>query len=87
MKSVTISYPEELPQTLKLSDEEFAEEVRFLAAAKLYELGKTSSGKAAEIAGLERVAFLGKLGRYKVPAINLQAEEVTREIEAVRSLQ
>ena len=87
MKSVTISYPEELPQTLKLSDEEFAEEVRFLAAAKLYELGKTSSGKAAEIAGLERVAFLGKLGRYKVPAINLQAEEVTREIEAVRSFQ
>ncbi len=86
MKSLTIPYPEELPQTLKLSDAEFAEEIRFLAAAKLFELGRTSSGKAAEMAGLDRVAFLIKLGRFKVTAINLQAEEVTKEIEAVRSL-
>jgi predicted HTH domain antitoxin len=86
MKTVTIPYTEELPQTLKLSDDEFAEQVRFLAAAKLYELGKTSSGKAAEMAGLDRVAFLSKLGQYKVAAINLQAEEVKKEIEAVRSL-
>lgn len=86
MKSLTIPYPEELPQTLKLSDAEFAVEIRFLAAAKLFELGKTSSGKAAEMAGLDRVTFLTKLGRFKVTAINLQTEEVTKEIEAVRSL-
>jgi len=86
MKSLTIPYPEELPQTLKLSDAEFAVEIRFLAAAKLFELGRTSSGKAAEMAGLDRVTFLLKLGRFKVTAINLQAEEVTKEIEAVRSL-
>ena len=71
---------------MKLSDAEFAEEIRFLAAAKLFELGKPSSGKAAEMAGLDRVTFLIKLGRFKVTAINLQAEEVTKEIEAVRSL-
>lgn len=86
MKSLTISYPEELPQTLKLSDAEFAVEIRFLAAAKLFELGRTSSGKAAEMAGLDRVTFLIKLGRFKVTAINLQAEEVAKELEAVRSL-
>ena len=50
MKVVTIPYPEGLPQTLKLSDSEFSEEVRFLAAAKLFELGKISSGKASKIA-------------------------------------
>ena len=86
MKTLTISYPEELPQTLKLSDEEFAAEVRFLAAAKLYELGKTSAGKAAEMAGIDKVTFLFTLGRYRVPAINLQAEEVANELKAVRSL-
>jgi len=86
MKTMTISYPEELPQTLKLSDSEFTEEVRFLAAAKLFELGKTSSGKAAEMAGLDRVTFLTKLGKYKVPALNIQAEEVAKEREAVRTL-
>lgn len=86
MKAVTIPYPEGLPQTLKLSDSEFSEEVRFLAAAKFYELGKISSGKAAKMAGLDRVSFLERLGHYKIPAINIQAEEIEKEIEAVRSL-
>lgn len=40
MRAVTIPYPEGLPQTLKLSDSEFSDEVRFLATAKFYELGK-----------------------------------------------
>jgi predicted HTH domain antitoxin len=86
MRAVTIPYPEGLPQTLKLSDSEFSDEVRFLAAAKLYELGKISSGKAAKMAGLDRVSFLERLGDYKIPAINIQAEEIEKEIEAVRSL-
>jgi len=86
MKTVSIPYPEGLPQTLKLSDSEFAEELRFLAAAKLYELGKISSGKAAKLAGLDRVSFLNKLGYYKIPAINIQAEEVLKEAEAVKAL-
>lgn len=86
MKAVTIPYPEGLPQTLKLSDSEFADEVRFLAAAKLYELGKISSGKAAKLAGMDRVSFLRKLGHYKMPAINIQAEEIEEEVKAVKSL-
>lgn len=86
MRAVTIPYPEGLPQTLKLSDSEFSDEVRFLAAAKFYELGKISSGKAAKMAGLDRISFLERLGHYKIPAINIQAEEIEKEIEAVRSL-
>jgi len=86
MKVVTIPYPDGLPQTLKLSDSEFIEEVRFLAAAKLYELGKISSGKAAKLANLDRVSFLKKLGDYKINAINIQSEEIEKEVEAVKSL-
>lgn len=86
MGAVTIPYPEGLPQTLKLSDSEFSDEVRFLAAAKFYELGKISSGKAAKMAGLDRISFIERLGHYKIPAINIQAEEIEKEIEAVRSL-
>ena len=53
MKEMVLPYPDSLPQSLKLSDREFGDEVRFLAAAKLYELGKISAGKAAEFAGLD----------------------------------
>lgn len=51
LKEAVILYPEEFPQLLKMSDQEFVEEIRFLAAAKLYELGRLSSGKAARLAG------------------------------------
>lgn len=43
----------------------------FLAAAKLYELGRLSAGKAASLAGLDRLAALARLYTIDVPAINL----------------
>ena len=63
MKEAVLTYPEGFPQILKMSDAEFAEELRFLAAAKLYELGRLSSGKAAQLAGMGRVEFLYALAQ------------------------
>lgn len=57
-----------------------------LLAAKLYELGKVSGGLAALLAGLDRPTFFASLARYGVPVINLQDEEVKKEIEAAQKL-
>jgi predicted HTH domain antitoxin len=86
MKQVVIEYPEGLPGLLKLSEKQFAAEVRFLAAAKLFEMGKLSSGKAAEMAGIGRVEFLHKLGLYGFPAINLDDEQIDAELRAAAEL-
>lgn len=86
MKEALFTYPEGLPQILKMSDSEFAEELRFLAAAKLFELGRLSSGKAAQLAGMERVALLYALAQIGVPAINLRAEKVDAEIRAAKDI-
>lgn len=85
-KQAVITYPAGLPQILKLSDRESAQELRFLAAAKLYELGRLSSGKAARFAEMSRGAFLRELERVGVPAINLRDEELEAEIRAAREL-
>lgn len=45
-ESVIVEYPADVRETLGESKEEFAEELKMLAAVKLYELGKISSGKA-----------------------------------------
>ena len=86
MKEVVLTYPDGLPQSLKLSDRQFGEEVRFLAAAKLYELGKVSASKAAQFAGIERLTFLTRLASIGIAAINLRDEEVDAEVEAAREL-
>lgn len=45
--------------------------MRLAAAVKLYELGRLSSGAAANLAGLPRVVFLAKLAEYRVDTFRL----------------
>ena len=86
MKRKVITYPSGFAQLLKLSDKEFAEELRFLAAAKLFELGRLTAGQAARLSGTDRITFLSHLSRIGVPAINLRDEEVNAEVQAAREL-
>ena len=83
-KQAVLPYPAEIPSMLKLSDSDFARELLFLAAAKFYELGRLTAGKAARLAGMNRVQFLYELERIGVAAINLRDEEIGAEIEAAR---
>ncbi len=82
----TISYLQDFPQILKMSNKEFVEEMRFLAAAKLYELGRLSAGKSAQLADMTRLDFVYKLGTIGVAVINLRDEEIEAEIEIAREL-
>ena len=86
MKQATLTYPDELPRLLDVSESELPEELQMLAAAKLFELGRLSAGKAAELAGLTRLSFLARLGELGVPAINLGEDEAKDEVEAAREL-
>lgn len=82
---LTIEYTDDVLFSLGLSDAEFSNEAKFLLAAKLYELGRLSSGKAAEIAGMERVEFLFSLSRLKIPMSNLRPEDVNDELNQITS--
>jgi len=86
MIQIPVYIPESLPHSLKMTQKEFSNEISLLLAMKLYEMGKISASMAADVAGLNRLAFLSLLGKYNVPAINLQGEEVDAEIEAAREL-
>ena len=65
-RHISIEIPESILIAEKTDEVSFARELRILAAVKLYEMGRLSSGRAAELAGMARVEFLMSLGRYKV---------------------
>lgn len=78
--TLTIEYADDLLFTLGISDKEFSEEAKLLLAAKLYELGRISSGQAARLAGKSRVEFLSSLSRLNVPISNLREEDLKDEL-------
>ena len=49
-KALKITYPKDLPEALGETPEDLERELRYLVSAKLYEMGRISSGRAAELA-------------------------------------
>jgi predicted HTH domain antitoxin len=79
MTRVTMDISSETALALNVSPEDLGGAVRMAAAAKLFELGKLSSGAAAELAGIPRVAFLSKLADYGVDVLDLAEEDLAKE--------
>ena len=55
MSTVQLEIPEEVLISLKETPETISQQIRIVAAVKLFELGKLSSGRAAQLAGMSRV--------------------------------
>jgi len=79
MSVIHIDLPESLLLTTGQSHAEFVKEAKFLLALKLFELGRLSSGKAAELCEMSRVEFLLLAGRAGTPVADLDEEELWRE--------
>jgi predicted HTH domain antitoxin len=69
--------------TIELPFDVDPEEARLLLTMKLFEEGKVSLGKAAEMAGYTKRTYMELLGRYGIPIFNYPPEELDREIAAV----
>ncbi len=80
-EELRIKYPSGFEHAVHLSKEEMEQHIRLMAALKMFELGKVSSGKAAELAGMSRVEFIETCGRYRVSVFNYTPEELEKEIK------
>ena len=77
----TITYPEQIPDLLLETREQFETEARKAMAVKLFEMKRLSSGMAAMMAGMDRKQFLMSLHLYGVPMINLEENEFFEDIQ------
>lgn len=69
-EELKIKYPTGFELAVHLSKEEMEQHIRLMAALKMFELGKVSSGKADELAGMSRVEFIETCGGYRVSVFN-----------------
>ena len=75
-RRIAIDVLEKMLLAARTDERAFAKELRMLAAVKLYELGRLSSGRAAELAGMDRVEFILSLGRYRVFPLDAELDDL-----------
>jgi predicted HTH domain antitoxin len=80
MREVTLYVPDDLDLALNVQPGALPRELLFAAAVKLFELGKISSGKASELAGIPKPLFLSRLADMGISASTLRSDDITEEI-------
>jgi predicted HTH domain antitoxin len=85
MKAMQIEYPESWTASAGSSPERFENEARMALAMKLFEMGRLTSGQAAQLAGVSRMAFLFNCPQWNVPAVNWDAAELAAEFKPIPS--
>ena len=76
MTTVQVNFDTDVCAALGKSPAEISEELKVAAAIFWYARGLVSQGKAAEIAGLSRAAFLDALAEVGVPACQEEIGEI-----------
>jgi predicted HTH domain antitoxin len=65
---------------MKRSPQEFESEARLLLAVKLYEMDRISTGAAAQLAGVSRVAFMFELARFGLSPMGQDPGELAEDL-------
>ena len=73
MSQITLTIPDDTLAALARPPDAVGDELRMLAAVKLYELKRLLSGAAARLAGMPRIEFLQRLADYGVPVFDMDA--------------
>jgi len=80
MEELKIRYPSGFEHAVHMTKDELEHHIPLMAALKMFQLGKVSSGKAAELAGMSRLEFLETCGRYRLSLYNYSPDEAEGEL-------
>ncbi|MCP4696564.1 MAG: UPF0175 family protein [Gammaproteobacteria bacterium] len=84
--AIEINIDDSILLALKTKKQQFTQTLRFYTALALYRQNKLSLGKAAELAGYNRLDFIDKLRLEKQPIFDYEAEMIEQMTEAADTL-
>ena len=84
MTTLTIEVPDDAFSSLHRSPQELSREMRLAAAMLWYTQGRISHEKAAQFAGISRIAFIDALAAAKLPAFHVDVDELMEEVASAR---
>ncbi len=84
---VSIELPREVFSALGLAQAQAIQNIQEFLVIGLYQEGKISSGKAAELLGITRRDFIRTLARKGIPYFAYSAEELAEEFKSVEAWQ
>lgn len=74
--NISFSMKEDILLSLKETAEEFTQNLRFLSALMLYRKNRLSLGKAAELAGYNKLDFIDKLKSENESIFDFNEQEI-----------
>jgi len=83
-QKITIDFPSDILLTLNKNENELRQDIKLALAIRLYRLQKITIGKAAQIAGLSRLAFETMLSENEVPISNLNIEDIMYDSQKLK---
>ena len=80
---VNVSLASDLIQVLQSLDKPLDESVRELVVLELYRQGRISSGKAGELLGLPRTAFIQYASSLGIPFFDMTEQELASDLSNI----
>ena len=84
--NISFSVNDDIPLAVNESADDFARDLRFFAALAWYRKNKLSLGKAAELAGYDKLDFIARMQREQEPIFDYGDDELASIFSDVAKL-
>ena len=86
MGTVPVELDQDLVDLLEELQRPAKEAARELIVLELYRQGEVSSGRAAQLLGMDREDFIRYASKQGIPYFQLEGDELQRELDALKKL-
>ncbi len=86
LETISFVVSHDILDTLKVGSDELLQRMRLLSAIAYFKENKLSLGKAAELAGMNRLAFMDILSKKNIVIFDYDESELNTELRGITQL-